>query len=73
MIRLLVLALAAGFWACAAARLADAAELPKYDVEAHCTKVAEFGGGSDVIHNGCVEQEQQSYDQLKRNWLQISA
>lgn len=46
-----------------------AGDLPRFDVEAHCDRVARFGGGfSAVTMRGCLDIEQSSYDALKRDW-----
>jgi hypothetical protein len=43
--------------------------MPRYNVEAWCEEVAGASGDySSVIYNGCIEQEQSSYDQLKDDW-----
>lgn len=47
--------------------------LPRYDVDAYCDEVMEFGGGSMMIRNGCIEMEQTSYNQLKQIWGGLSA
>jgi hypothetical protein len=46
-----------------------AAVLPHYDVQAHCKKIAGFGGSySEDMFNTCTDQEQQAYDALKPVW-----
>lgn len=51
---------------------ANAAELPRYDVEAHCNQVASMGGtSSSTLLNGCMDMEQKAYDALKGTWEQI--
>lgn len=46
-------------------------EMPRFDVEAHCTSVKEFAGGSEVLYNSCVGQEQRFYDGLKGRWAEV--
>lgn len=51
-----------------------AAEVPRFDVEAHCEKIASFGGSySAVLDEACFAQEQQAYDRLKPMWPQLPA
>jgi len=46
---------------------------PHYDVENWCRTVASSSGDySDVINNGCMEQEQSSYDYVKTSWTSLS-
>jgi hypothetical protein len=46
-----------------------AAEMPRHDVEAHCTEVAGFGGEySAMMYDGCFDMEQGAYDNLKARW-----
>lgn len=52
---------------------AQAQELPRFDVEGYCEDVAEFGGGSHSIYNGCIDMEQQAYNRLKDDWPTLSA
>lgn len=43
--------------------------LPRYDADAYCKKVASVGGTySATIENACIDQEQQAYDRLKSGW-----
>lgn len=44
------------------------AQIPKYDVESYCKSVADISGGSSMIFNGCIEMEQEAYDDLKQIW-----
>ncbi len=45
------------------------ADMPHYDVEAHCRSVAAIGGApSQMILQGCYQQEQSSYNALKPRW-----
>jgi hypothetical protein len=45
---------------------AKAGQLPDFQPEEWCDLVAEAGGNrSETIDNGCVEQEQGAYDELK--------
>ena len=48
---------------------AHASEVPFYSVEQWCDKVAKSAGPrSELIYDGCVNQEQSAYDTLKRVW-----
>lgn len=47
---------------------AFAAEMPRYDPEAYCKKVANTSGGSAMIYSGCIDMEQDSYNNLKQTW-----
>lgn len=47
------------------------AQIPRYDVEAHCKSVADISGGSSMIFNGCVEMEQEAYDDIKQIWSSL--
>jgi len=47
-------------------------EVPRFDVEAHCEEVAEFGGGSHQIFNSCMQMEQNAYNGLKGQWANTS-
>ncbi|MFI5020763.1 MAG: hypothetical protein ACHQRJ_03780 [Alphaproteobacteria bacterium] len=50
------------------------AEMPRYDVAAHCKAIAEVGGApSEAIRQGCYQQEQAAYDALKPRWDQLEA
>ena len=44
------------------------AEMPNYDVEAHCKKLASIGGSSQSLLNACLHSEQDAYDGLKPKW-----
>jgi hypothetical protein len=67
MITITALGLAGGL-ALTVSTLATAQELPRFDVEGHCEEVAEFGGGSHQIYNGCIQMEQSSYNSLRDRW-----
>lgn len=41
---------------------AEAADLPRYDVEGYCEDIA---SGSHDMFNFCIEEEQKSYNQLR--------
>ena len=45
-----------------------AESVPRYDPDAYCKDVAEFSGGSAVIYSGCIDSEQDSYNNLKEAW-----
>lgn len=49
----------------------QAKEMPRYDPEAYCQQVANVSGGSSMIFNGCIDMEQQSYNNLKSVWASI--
>ena len=50
------------------------AEMPNYDVDAHCKEIASLGGeSSQLMLNACYKQEQAAYDQLKPTWDQLPA
>jgi hypothetical protein len=62
------LVIAVVFLATATATAARA-EMPVYDVEAHCEGIASFGGASSQsLLNACLRQEQSAYDHLKPSW-----
>lgn len=50
---------------------AHASEIPRYNPEAYCRQVANVSGGSSMIFNGCLDMEQESYNNLKRIWVSI--
>jgi hypothetical protein len=43
-------------------------ELPFYDVEKICRQQSALVGGGDFMHKACLDQEQRSYDELKKDW-----
>jgi hypothetical protein len=46
--------------------------MPRYDPESWCEQVANSGGASsEMIRNGCLKQEQSSYDATKEIWSQL--
>ncbi len=49
----------------------QAQTIPRYNVENYCQQVAEVSGGSAMIFNGCMEMEQQAYNELKPAWAQL--
>lgn len=53
--------------------LANASELPRFDVEAGCEDVAGMAGGSHQIYNSCIQMEQQSYNNLRDRWADIDS
>lgn len=60
---------ALGAFLAALAGQAQASELPRFDVEAHCKKVASFGGSySATLDESCFSMEQGAYDGLKPEW-----
>lgn len=64
----LAVVLAAATLFCSVAR---AEGVPRYDVEAYCDDVADVSGGSAMIKNGCMDMEQENYNELKRGWPSI--
>lgn len=50
-----------------------ASDIPRYDPPEYCKSVSEFGGGSAMIYNGCMQMEQEAYDSLKRIWSRLPA
>jgi hypothetical protein len=51
-----------------------AAEMPRYNVAAHCKAVAEFGGNySEMMYDGCFQMEQTAYNNLKPRWDGLAA
>jgi hypothetical protein len=44
------------------------AEMPNYDVDAYCKRVADLAGSSQQMLKLCIAQEQRSYDHLKPDW-----
>ncbi|RFA27191.1 hypothetical protein CAI21_15185 [Alkalilimnicola ehrlichii] len=47
------------------------ADIPRFDVEAHCKEVSEFGGSSNMVYNGCIRTEQTSYRELQNVWAEV--
>lgn len=45
-----------------------AENMPRYNPEQYCQQVANISGGSSMIFNGCIDMEQQSYNNLKARW-----
>jgi hypothetical protein len=63
----------AGALVCAPAGQA-AAEMPNYDAEAHCKRMANYSGTpSQSLLNGCLRLEQTAYDELKPAWDALPA
>ena len=53
---------------------AEAADMPRYNVKAHCNEIANVGGSySAMIMKSCFQQEQSAYDQLKPHWADLPA
>jgi hypothetical protein len=51
-----------------------AADMPRYEAEAHCEEVAAFGGEkSAMLYNSCVDMEQSAYNELKEVWQTVPA
>jgi hypothetical protein len=55
------------------ATAAHAQSMPRYNVESYCQEVSDFSGGSSMIYNGCIDQEQTAYNMLKARWSGFSA
>lgn len=68
-----LLAAAAATMLFASAGSTAAQSVPRYDPERYCREVSETVGGSAIIFNTCVEQEQSSYDKLKRSISSLPA
>ncbi len=51
-----------------AATAVHAQSVPRYNVESYCQEVSDFSGGSAMIYNGCIDQEQTAYNTLKARW-----
>lgn len=61
----LALSITGAFTAAANAQSA----IPKYDPDGWCAQVASAGGGgSETIKRGCMEMEQEAYNNLKGRW-----
>ena len=53
--------------------LSAKADIVRFDVEAHCTQIAGFGGNfSHEMFNFCISAEQDAYDGLKGRWSSIA-
>lgn len=53
---------------------ASAAEMPRFDVEAHCEQVASISGdSSNMLYNSCIDMEQTAYNGLKGQWSSLPA
>lgn len=46
----------------------EASDLPRYDPKKFCREVANVSGGSAMIEEGCMQIEQQAYNNLKSSW-----
>ena len=45
------------------------ADMPRFDVEAHCKEIASYGGSfSESLNRSCFDMEQAAYDSLKPDW-----
>lgn len=48
------------------------AQMPSYDVEKHCEKIASFGGSrSEMLYESCFDMEQSAYDATKPIWSSL--
>ncbi len=62
----------AGALLCLSGGSALAQEIPRYDPDGWCKRVAEMGGGSsEWMKQACLEQEQAAYDKLKPQWKDV--
>lgn len=49
--------------------IASAADMPRFDVKAHCQQVASAtGSSSNMLYNSCIDMEQSAYNNLKDQW-----
>ena len=52
---------------------ASSAQMPRYDVPAHCEEIAGIDGThSNSLYNSCMKMEQQAYDALKARWSALN-
>jgi hypothetical protein len=52
--------------------LADETPIPRYDVKAHCSELANFGGTySQMVMSSCLGMEQIAYNKTKKIWSKI--
>lgn len=52
--------------------VSSAAEMPRFDAEAHCEQVAAVGGSpSNSLYNSCIDMEQTAYNGLKAEWASL--
>jgi len=50
------------------------AEMPYYDVDKYCKKIASMGGGSSqALLPSCYQQEQTAYNAVKPRWESLPA
>lgn len=47
--------------------------MPRYNVESYCQEVSDVSGGSSMIYNFCIDQEQTAYNMLKASWSWLGA
>lgn len=51
---------------------ASAADMPRFDVKAHCQQVASAtGSSSNMLYNSCIDMEQSAYNNLKGHWSSL--
>lgn len=51
-----------------------AQDMPRYDPEGYCKRVAQAAGGeSEWLKKACFDQEQMAYDKLKPEWTKVPA
>lgn len=58
---------------CSAVHAQAPAGLPDFEVEKHCRRQAATLGGGNFWLKACLDQEQDAYDQLKKDWPAHSA
>ncbi len=67
-----VVVMLAGLCAAPMVVQAQTIEMPNYDVERQCRRIASMGGNySETLYGGCFDGEQNAYDSLKDRWPQI--
>lgn len=53
---------------------AMAQEIPKFDINAHCKKIASLGDSySATLDKACLDMEQSDFDKLKSTWPTASS
>lgn len=66
-----ILTISIGLLAALHVSAVSANEIPRYDPERYCKRVADTTGGSAMIFNGCMDMEQDHYNTLKRTWASV--
>lgn len=53
---------------------AQIVQMPHFDVERYCRRIASTGGShSEALYGGCFDMEQSAYDGLRDRWPNLSA